>query len=152
MDASRNSPVTGLDIGLLAVRVALGVMIWAHGAQKLLGWFGGSGPGGFVDAMAGMGIPAFLAWLAIIAEFFGGLGLIFGVLPRLSALGVLIVMIVAAVKVHAQHGFFMNWFGAKQGEGWEFHLLAGAMALLIMLAGPGRVSLPDFEGRLLKKA
>ncbi len=151
MESTRQSSLTGLDVGLLAVRVALGVMIWAHGAQKLLGWFGGSGPGGFVEAMAGMGIPAFLAWLAIIAEFFGGLGLIFGVLPRLSALGVLIVMVVAAVKVHARHGFFMNWFGAKQGEGWEFHLLAGAMSLLIMLAGPGRISLPDFEGRVLKR-
>lgn len=150
MDDTRG--IRAVDVGLLIVRLALGAVFFAHGSQKLLGWFGGPGPAGFVGGMSQMGIPAVLAWLAIIAEFFGALGLIFGVLPRLSALGISIVMAVAIFMVHLPNGFFMNWSGQAAGEGYEFHIVVIAAALLILLAGPGRLSvLPDVEGRLVSR-
>lgn len=144
------------DLAFFLARLALGIIFVAHGSQKLLGWFGGYGPSATIAMFAKSGIPPLLGWLDIIAEFFGGLGLIFGVLPRLSALGILIVMLVAVFKVHLQNGFFMNWGGVvlangkAKPEGFEYHLLAMGIALIVLLAGPGRWSLlPDFEGRLV---
>ncbi len=135
------------DAALLIVRLALGAIFFAHGAQKLLGWFGGHGPEGFVGEMAKMGIPAVFAWLAIIAEFFGGLGLIAGVLARLSALGIIATMVVAVVKVHFANGFL----NSPAGAGFEYNTLIIAAALLIVIVGPGRFSLlPDVEGRLIQ--
>lgn len=145
--------ISAVDVGLLALRLALGVIFFAHGAQKVLGWFGGHGLSATVAGMGHMGIPAPLAYLAIAAEFLGGLGLIFGVLARLSALGILVDMVVAVLLVHASNGFFMNWetqagHVAPHGEGFEYHLLAIAIALMVLLAGPGRLALMDAEGRL----
>lgn len=133
---------TNGDWVLTLARVILGVVFFAHGAQKLLGWFGGHG----LNATIGMfrdqlGIPAPLAYLAIAAEFFGGLGLIVGFLARVAAVGVAVTMAVAMVKVHLQHGFFLNWFGDKQGHGFEYHLLALALALVVIVHGAGAFSL-----------
>ena len=133
---------TNGDWVLTLARVILGVVFFAHGAQKLLGWFGGHG----LNATIGMfrdqlGIPAPLAYLAIAAEFFGGLGLIVGFLARVAAVGVAVTMAVAMVKVHLQHGFFLNWFGDKQGHGFEYHLLAIALALVVIVHGAGAFSL-----------
>lgn len=137
------------DAALLILRLALGAIFFAHGAQKLLGWFGGHGPEGFVGGMAKMGVPAVFAWLAIIAEFFGGLGLIAGVLARLSALGIIATMAVAIVKVHFANGFL----NSPSGAGYEYNTLIIASALVILMLGPGRFSLlPDFEGRLVRRA
>jgi putative oxidoreductase len=134
--ATNNSAALGI------VRVALGIVMFAHGAQKMLGWFGGHGFSGTMHAFTGMmGIPAPLAFLAICAEFFGGLGLILGFLSRIAAFGVLCNMLVALVHVHLPNGFFMNWGGTQHGEGFEYHVLAIAMALAIMIAGAGAVSL-----------
>ena len=120
---------TSDDFGVTVVRVALGAVMFPHGAQKVLGWFGGYGFGPTLDAfVTQMGIPVPLALLAFAAEFLGGLGLIVGLLGRVAAFGVLSVMAVAA-SMHVQNGFFMDWTGAQGGEGYEFHLLAGAMAL-----------------------
>jgi len=143
--------VTATDWGLLFLRLALGVVFFAHGAQKVLGWFGGSGLAQTVQGMGHMGIPPLLAYVASFAEFLGGLGLIFGVLARLSALGIAINMIVAILMVHLPNGFFMNWFGQQKGEGIEYHLLVIGMALMVMLAGPGRLAFGDFEARRLKR-
>ena len=127
------------DWAPLFARVALGVMMFPHGAGKLMGWFGGHG---FQGTMAffteSMGIPWIFAFLAIIAEFFGGLGLITGTLTRLSAIGVGITMAVAAIQVHIAHGFFMNWMGNQEGEGIEFHILAVGLALAVAISGGGR--------------
>ncbi|MBI3992036.1 MAG: DoxX family protein [Candidatus Lambdaproteobacteria bacterium] len=126
----------------LIIRVVLGIVILPHGLQKTLGWFGGRG---FKKQMAAftdnMKIPWIFALLAIIAESFGALGLIVGLLGRVAALGVGCVMVVAIFKVHTKHGFFMNWGGAQKGEGYEFHLLAIAMALVVVLWGSGAWSL-----------
>jgi len=126
----------------LVLRLALGLVILPHGAQKLLGWFGGNGfqatMGYFTRTMH---IPYLLGVLAIIAEFFGGLALLAGVLTRPAALGIGVVMVVAAVLAHRSHGLFMNWFGNQQGEGFEFHILAAGMAVVLVISGGGGWSL-----------
>jgi len=130
------------DAATAILRLALGVVFFAHGAQKMLGWFGGSGFSGTMSFFTEtMHIPAVLAFLAIAAEFFGGLGLIVGLLSRVAALGITVNMVVAIAMVHHQFGFFMNWFGAQKGEGYEYHLLVIAMAVLVILRGAGAVSL-----------
>ncbi len=133
---------TDNDIATAIVRLVLGVVFFAHGAQKLLGWFGGYGFTGTMGFLTGvMHIPVIFAFLAIVAEFFGGLGLIFGFMTRVAAVGVLSNMIVAIAMVHSQFGFFMNWTGAQKGEGYEYHLLALAVTVLLIIRGAGAVSL-----------
>ena len=122
------------------LRLGLGIVMFAHGAQKMLGWWGG---GGFETTMSGfgqMGIPAVFGFLAIAAEFFGGLGLIVGFLTRIAAFGVACNMLVAAVMVHAPHGLFLDWSGAQDGHGVEFHILALALSVAVMRLGAGAVS------------
>ena len=87
-----------------------------------------------------MHIPAPLAFLAIAAEFFGGLGLILGFLTRIAAFGIAVNMLVAIVTVHSAFGFFMNWSGAQKGEGFEYHLLVLAMTAFLMIRGAGAFS------------
>ena len=137
----------------LIARLALGIVIFPHGAQKLLGWFGGYGFDGTMGYFTGsLGIPAVFAFLAIVAEFFGSIGLITGFLSRLSALGVASVMVVAVAKVHAGVGFFMNWGGNQPGEGFEYHILAIALALIVLIKGAGAASLDRVVAtRLAKK-
>jgi putative oxidoreductase len=123
------------------LRLVLGVIFFAHGAQKMLGWFGGFGFSGTMGFFTGMmHIPAPLAFLAISAEFFGGLGLILGFLTRISALGIATNMVVAIATVHHAFGFFMNWTGTQKGEGFEFHLLVLAITAFLMIRGAGAFS------------
>jgi putative oxidoreductase len=124
------------------LRLVLGIVFFAHGAQKMLGWFGGYGFHGTMSFMtAGMHIPAAFAFLAIVAEFFGGLGLILGLLTRVAAFGIAVNMLVAIVTVHLQFGFFANWTGTQKGEGFEFHLLVLAITAYLMIRGGGAASL-----------
>ena len=123
------------------LRLVLGVVFFAHGAQKMLGWFGGFGFSGTMGYFTGiMHIPAPLAFLAIAAEFFGGLGLILGFLTRIAAFGIAVNMLVAIVIVHGGFGFFMNWSGTQKGEGYEYHLLVLAMTAFLMIRGAGAFS------------
>ena len=132
---------TDNDVATAIVRLVLGVVFFAHGAQKLLGWFGGHGFTGTMGFFTGvLHIPAIFAFLAIIAEFFGGLGLIFGFLTRVAAFGILSNMVVAIAMVHSQFGFFMNWTGAQRGEGYEYHLLILATTVLLIIRGAGAAS------------
>ena len=120
---------------LMVVRLALGVVMFAHGAQKALGWFGGFGPAGTIGYFdQALGVPAALAVLVIAAEFLGGLGLIVGALSRIAALGVIAVMLGAVALVHLPNGFF-----ADKG-GFEFHILAVAMAVAVVIRGGGALS------------
>jgi putative oxidoreductase len=128
------------DRTLAMLRLTLGVVFFAHGAQKMLGWFGGPGFSGTMQLFNQMGVPDVLAFLAIAAEFFGGLGLLVGFLGRVAALGIIINMLVAVAAVHSPHGFFMNWSGTQQGEGFEYHLLAIAIALAVFIKGSGAMS------------
>ncbi|SRR5258706_8096851 len=131
---------TSDDIALTILRLVLGVVFFAHGAQKLLGWFGGFGFQGTMGAMNHVGVSAPLVYLIIAIEFFGGLGLIFGFLTRIPAFGVLVLMIGAIFMFHLPNGFFMNWYGNQKGEGIEFHLLAMAIAAALLLRGAGAFS------------
>lgn len=132
---------TSNDWTLTLLRLVMGLIFFAHGAQKALGWFGGygfSGTMGFFTQM--MHIPAPFAFLAICAEFLGGLGLIFGALSRIAAFGIAVNMVVAVLLVHSQFGFFMNWTGQQKGEGFEYHLLALVIAIVLIVRGGGAFS------------
>src|SRR5690348_18237365 len=133
---------TSNDFTLTVLRLVMGVVFFAHGAQKMLGWFGGYGFHGTMGFFTQqMGIPAPFAFLAICAEFFGGLGLIVGLLSRVAAFGIMMNMLVAVATVHHVNGFFMNWTGQQKGEGFEYHLLALALGLVILVKGAGAFSL-----------
>jgi len=132
---------TSNDGTVTLLRLVMGVVFFAHGAQKALGWFGGygfSGTMGFFTQQ--MHIPPVFAFLAICAEFLGGIGLILGVFGRVAAFGIACNMVVAVVMVHAANGLFMNWSGQQKGEGFEFHLLALAIATVLMIRGSGALS------------
>jgi len=129
------------DLTLTVVRLVLGVTFFAHGAQKMLGWFGGYGFHGTMGFFIQNGVPAPLAFLAICAEFFGGLGLIVGLLSRVAAFGIMMNMLVAIATVHLPNGFFMNWTGQQKGEGFEYHLLAIALCIVVLVKGSGALSI-----------
>src|ERR1700741_433765 len=129
------------NLATAILRLTLGVVFFAHGAQKMLGWFGGFGFRGTMGFFTGMAhIPAPLAFLAIAAEFFGGIGLIFGFLTRIAAFGIGVNMLVAIMTVHLPFGFFMNWTGTQKGEGFEFHALVLAIVSYLMIRGAGAFS------------
>lgn len=129
------------SIATTILRLVLGIVFFAHGAQKMLGWFGGFGFAGTMGFFTGtMHIPAPLAFLAICAEFFGGFGLIIGFLTRIAVFGIATNMVVAIMTVHRAFGFFMNWTGTQEGEGFEFHLLVLAIAAFLLIRGAGAFS------------
>ena len=132
---------TDHDIATTILRLVLGVIFFAHGAQKMLGWFGGYGFTGTMGFFTGiLHIPAVFAFMAIAAEFFGGLGLIFCLFARVAAFGIFCNMLVAVAMVHRQFGFFMNWAGTQKGEGFEFHLLALGITVFLIIRGAGAAS------------
>jgi putative oxidoreductase len=131
---------TSGDISLTILRVFLGVVFLAHGSQKMLGLFGGDGFHGTMNAFTQRGMPSAIAFLIICTEFFGGLGLLVGLLTRIAAFAVGGLMIGAIFMVHLQNGFFMNWMGTQKGEGFEFHLLVLAIAAALLLRGAGAFS------------
>ena len=129
------------DGGATVARVALGAVMLPHGAQKLLGWFGGygfQGTMGFLTTQVGLPYP--IAVLVILIESIGSLALVLGLAGRVMAAGVAAVMVGAVVTTHLPNGFFMNWAGTQKGEGFEYHLLATALALIVMLRGSGAAS------------
>ena len=128
------------ELSTLLLRLALGIVFFAHGAQQMLGWFGGGGFQSTMDAMTGMGLPAVIVFLVIIGQFFGSIGLLAGFLSRIAGAGIGVIMLGAIFTVHVQHGFFMNWFGNQQGEGFEYHLLALGICLALLIKGSGALS------------
>jgi putative oxidoreductase len=129
------------DVVPLVLRLTLAVVMFPHGAQKALGWLGGSGLRGTLDALRKAGVPSPVGVLVVMAEFLGPLGLAVGLLTRVAALGIAAVMLGGILTVHRQHGFFMNWYGNQQGEGFEYHVLAIGLALALVLNGAGVWSL-----------
>jgi putative oxidoreductase len=123
-------PLT-VDLSLLAVRVIVGVIFAAHGAQKMFGWFGGMGLTKTVEMMGGGPLP----YLVSIGECFGGVGLIFGFLTRFSAAANIVIMIGAIAMVHGKNGFFL------QNQGFEYNLALIGLLLPIFICGPGRFSI-----------
>lgn len=136
---------TSDDSTLTVLRLVMGIVFFAHGAQKVFGWFGGYGFNGTMGFFTQqLGIPAPFAFLAIMAEFLGGLGLIVGFLGRIAAFGIMCNMLVAVYMIHRHVGFFMNWAGSQKGEGYEYHLLALVIGLVILIKGSGAFSVDEF--------
>ena len=130
------------DPTLTLARIILAVIFFAHGSQKMFGFFGGRGVSGTIEIFQQtMGIPAPLTIMAMIAEVFGAIGLFLGLFSRIAAMGVLVVMIVAPFANHLYPNFFMNWQGRQMGEGYEYHLLAIALIVTILVRGAGALSL-----------
>lgn len=140
IDTDRN------DSAALIARLALGLVILPHGMQKLLGMFGGYGFWPTVEFFTGTGIPAPVAVLIILGESFGALFLVLGLISRVSAAGIALIMLGAVLLVHLPNGFFMNWFGTQGGEGFEYHILAIGLALIVILRGGGKWSLDTLLG------
>lgn len=130
---------TGL-LAPLMLRIPLGLILMAHGSQKLLGLFGGQGlTATFKTFELKLGIPPIFTLLAIIAEFGGGFGVLTGFLTRLSAAGISAVMLVAIYKVSWINGFFLNTYCIPgRGHGIEFNIALLGMALYLVVAGGGR--------------
>jgi putative oxidoreductase len=126
---------------LLVIRLGLGVVFFAHGSQKVLGWFGGQGLRGTIKMFQGMGVAPPAATLAAFIEFLGGAAMIIGLLARPAAIGIIVIMLVAIAKVHGQHGFFLNLGVPGKGPGFEFNLALIAMALAVLIGGAGVLSL-----------
>ena len=130
------------DLTLTLARIILAMIFFAHGSQKMFGFFGGRGVSGTIEIFQQtMGIPAPLTVLAMTAEVFGAVGLALGLLSRIAASGVLVVMLVAPFANHLYPHFFMNWQGRQMGEGYEYHLLAIALIVTILVRGAGALSL-----------
>jgi putative oxidoreductase len=139
--------LTTNDPVLTIVRLTLGVVFFAHGAQKALGWFGGYGFAETLGAFSKMGMPVVLGLLVILIEFLGSLALISGLLARVASGAIILLMVGAVAMVHAQFGFYMNWFGQQKGEGFEYHLLAIGLALVILIRGAGAWSIDGLLGQ-----
>src|SRR5262245_53256298 len=123
------------------LRVTLGLVMFPHGAQKLLGWFGGFGFDGTMGFFTQkMGLPWLIVFLIIIGESFGSVALLAGFLTRFAAASLAIIMLGAISLVHLPHGFFMNWSGQQQGEGFEYHLLMIGIATALLVTGGGKWS------------
>jgi putative oxidoreductase len=124
----------------LLIRVALGAVIVPHGAQKVFGWFGGVGYAKTIQAFADMGFPAWSTVALMATETLGAVLLIAGFLTRIWALGIGIGMTICMFMHHVQHGFFMNWFGQQQGEGFEYHILVLGIVFALLVRGGGLLS------------
>lgn len=137
---------------LLFQRVVLGAVLLPHGLQKTIGAFGGHGFEGTMSYFTNvLHIPTPLAFLVILAESLGALALIAGIGTRIAAFGAVATMAGAALLTHLPYGFFMNWFGAQGGEGFEYHILAIALALPLVLRGAGAYSLDRILARVLRR-
>ncbi len=130
------------DWVVAAARIVLGVTFFAHGAQKMLGWFGGPGLASSMRTFTEhLHLPSTLAFLVIAGELFGGIGLILGLFSRFAALFIALTMVGAIATVHFRFGFFLNWFGTQEGHGIEYHLLAIALAMVVIVKGSGACSM-----------
>ena len=128
------------DVAALVMRLTLALVFFPHGAQKVLGWFGGGGATATIQGFSKMGLPPAITVLGLAAEFGGSLLLLVGLLTRLGALGIGCVMAAATLMVHSKVGFFMNWAGMQKGEGFEYHLLALGLCIAVLIKGAGALS------------
>lgn len=124
------------------IRIVLGLILFPHGAQKMLGWFGGYGFDGTMGFLTGTaGLPWIMAFLVIAIEFFGAIALIVGFATRIVAVGIISLFAGIVFTSHLQNGFFMNWAGNLKGEGYEYHLLIIGVAIALLVSGGGKWSI-----------
>ena len=136
----------------LILRVMLGVVMFAHGAQKLFGWFGGNGFSGTMGFFTNvMHLPWLIAFLVIIGESIGSVALTAGLLTRFVSGSFIVIMLGAIATVHWPQGFFMNWFGQQPGEGFEYHLLVIAISAALLATGGGKWSVDALIARWLAR-
>ena len=129
------------EIAPLVARLTAGIVMFPHGAQKVFGWFGGHGFSGTMEFFTqSAGLPWVVAFLVVMGEFLGSIGLVVGALSRIAAGGFVIIMTGAIFLGHLEHGFFMNWWGNQAGEGFEYHLLMIGVSLVVVIAGSGAFS------------
>ena len=129
------------DVAPTIARVVAGLVMLPHGLQKTLGLFGGYGFSGTMDYFTGTGMPWIAALLVVLGESLGALGMITGTVSRFAAFGFVAIMTGAIFIGHWSHGFFMNWYGNQQGEGFEYHLLMIGLALVVLVKGGGAFSI-----------
>ena len=130
------------QIAATVLRLTLAIVMFPHGAQKVLGWWGGNGFSGTYEYFTtAAGLPGLVAVLVIFGEFLGPIGLAAGFLSRFAAAGLGIIMTGAIFMGHVEHGFFMNWYGNQAGEGFEYHILAIGISVAVVLMGSGAFSL-----------
>ena len=127
---------SAVDWALLAVRIVVGIIFMAHGAQKVFGAFGGPGLGTFMSTFPAGPVIAFLV---AVGEFFGGLGLLIGFLSRFSAAALIVIMLGAIAMVHGKNGFFLG-----ERPGFEFNLALIGLLLPVLIAGPGSLTVARF--------
>ncbi len=125
----------------LVLRATVAIVMWPHGAQQLLGWFGGYGFSGTMQYFAQLGLPSVISFLVIIIQFFGSLLLLTGLFTRFSAFAMIILVVGMVFSGHTQYGFFMNWGGNQGGEGFEYHLLLLGICLALIFTGGGKLSI-----------
>ncbi len=136
---------TNDDLTGFIIRLTLGIILFPHGAQKLLGMFGGYGFSGTMGFFTGsMHLPWIIAFLVIIIEFFGSLFFIAGFASRIWAVLTIILMVGIIATSHIENGFFMNWFGNQKGEGYEYHLLVIGLCIATLVNGSGKYSVDKF--------
>ena len=135
---------TNNDLTGLITRLTLGLILFPHGAQKMLGLFGGYGftgtMGFFTDTMK---LPWIIGFLVIIIEFIGALSLIAGFASRIWSVLIIILFTGIIFSWHLNNGFFMNWFGNQKGEGYEYHLLMIGLAIATFINGSGKYSVDE---------
>ena len=139
---------TNNDLTGLVTRFTLGLILFPHGAQKAIGWFGGYGftgtMGFFTDTLH---LPWIIGFLVIIIEFIGALSLLAGFASRIWSISIIILFLGIILTSHLDNGFFMNWFGNQKGEGYEFHLLIIGLSIATLINGSGKYSVDE---RLIK--
>lgn len=135
---------TNNDLIGLVTRLTLGLIIFPHGAQKLLGIFGGYGFGATMDFFSDrMHLPWIIGFMVIVIEFIGSISLIVGFASRLWSALTIMLFIGIIFTSHLDSGFFMNWFGNQKGEGYEYHLLVIGLALATFINGSGKYSIDE---------
>ncbi|MDW3210623.1 MAG: DoxX family protein [Reichenbachiella sp.] len=144
--------ITESNWGVLAARLTLGIVLFPHGAQKMLGLFGGYGFTGTMDAFTNqMHLPWIVALAVIMIEFFGSISLLLGFASRLWSLAIAGLFIGIIFTTHLEHGFFMNWFGNQAGEGYEYALLVIGIAVAVLINGSGKYAIDTQLVKLLNK-
>ena len=132
---------TNSDWPGLFLRLTVGIVLFPHGAQKFLGWFGGYGFTGTMQFFTGtVGLPWLVGFLVIMLEFFGSLFLIVGFGSRVLAAAVIMLSVGIIFTSHVQYGFFINWFGNQKGEGYEYFLLLIGLSIALVFNGSGKLS------------
>jgi putative oxidoreductase len=134
------------DITSALLRIMLAIIIFPHGAQKMLAWFGGYGfnrtMSYFTDTL---GLPYWIALIVIIIEFISPILLLLGSFSRIVAASIFALFIGIILTSHLDNGFFMNWFGNQPGEGYEYHLLILTISMAIIILGPGKYTIGKLD-------